>query len=258
MNAPVDDNRIRWRRAIAPPLISTVLLSNFSVSLSRLSAQDLLVATASDLAPAKNALETGFRKTGGGVTVTLGSSGMLAAQVRQGAPYDVYLSANERFVRELEESGHVLADSVRVYANGRLGLWSRDGSIRSVAELAGSRVRHVAIANPRHAPYGMAAKEALGDQGLWDKVKPKVVFGENVRQAFEFADGGNAEAVITSWTLVHDKGGILLPEAWHQPIRQAGGIVRASRRQEAARRFLDFLAGPEGRRILRRYGLFEP
>ena len=241
----------------------TLLLLNLSfglsLSLPGLSAQNLLVAAASDLAPAQAALKDGFHKAkGGGISMTLGSSGMLAAQIREGAPYDVYLSANERFVEDLAASGHILRDSVRLYATGRLGLWSKDRSIRTVAELAARGVRHVAIANPRHAPYGMAAEEALKAQGLWSALEPKLVFGENVRQAFEFAASGNAEATITSWTLVHDKGGILVPDAWHKPVRQAGGIVRESRRQDSARRFLDFLTGPEGREILSRYGLFPP
>jgi molybdate transport system substrate-binding protein len=183
---------------------------------------------------------------------------MLARQIQQGAPYDVYLSANEGFVRDLVRSGHVVADSVRFYAYGRIALWSKRRAIQSLSELLDNRVLHVAIANPTHAPYGMAAREALKNQLIWDKLKPKLVYGENVRQAFEYAHSGNADAVITAWTLVFDRGGILLPGKWHRPIRQAGGVVKASRQQQAARRFLTFLAGSEGGKLLRKGGLFVP
>lgn len=183
---------------------------------------------------------------------------MLARQIQQGAPYDVYLSANQAFVDELVHSGHIEPSSVVVYAEGRLGLWSRDGSIRTLRDLVKPGVLHVSIANPTHAPYGLAARELLKAQGLWESVQGKLVYGENVRQAYEYAASGNADATITSWTLLHGKGGVLLPADWHPPIRQAGGIVVASHKQRTAKRFLDFLSSEEGRRLLLEGGLFPP
>jgi molybdate transport system substrate-binding protein len=222
-------------------------------------AAPLLVAAASDLAPVEADLSRVFRRAGGGsITFTLASSGMLARQIQQGAPYDVYLSANEGFVQELVSSGHLVAESVRIYAHGRIALWSKSGTIRSLSDLHDKKVLHVAIANPAHAPYGMAAREALQSQGVWKSLGPKLVYGENVRQAFQLAESGNADAVITAWTLVFDKGGILLPEDWHPPIRQAGSIVKTGRRQHSARRFLDFLTSEQGRKLLTRFGLFPP
>jgi molybdate transport system substrate-binding protein len=216
---------------------------------------EVLAAAAADLAPLQPFLSASFAKTGGcHVRFAFGSSGMLARQIRNGAPYDLYLSANEGFVRELKRSGHLLPDSVRVYAEGRLGLWSRSGAIRSLGALENGEVRHIALANPMHAPYGVAAKEALESQGLWGKLKARIVYGENVQQAFQYADSGNADAVLTAWSLVRDKGGILVPAEWHQPIRQAGGVLAASRNQHAALRFMEFLAGKEGRAILARFG----
>jgi molybdate transport system substrate-binding protein len=219
----------------------------------------LLVAAAADLAPAEGGLRVAFRQaTGAELTFVLASSGMLARQIDQGAPYDVYLSANEVFIEDLAKSGRLIPGSVRVYALGRIGLWSKDRTLRSVADLADAHLRHVAIPNPAHAPYGMATREALKNRGLWSVLQPKLVYGDNVLQAFQFASSGNAEAVITSWTLLFDKGGILLPNSWHQPIRQAGGVVAASRQASLALRFLDFLTGEKGAKVLGQYGLFPP
>jgi len=219
----------------------------------------LLVAAAADLAPLQDDLREAFYKVSGErVTFVLGSSGMLARQIQQGAPYDVYLSANESFVQDAVRSGHIVADTVRVYAHGRLGLWSKRGGTRTLKDLLDSSIRHIAIANPAHAPYGMAAREALENQGLLDLLSEKLVLGENVRQAFQLAESGNADAVITAWTLLFDKGGVLLPESWHRPIRQAGGAVVASRRRRSAEEFLNFLTSPAVREILKRKGLFPP
>jgi molybdate transport system substrate-binding protein len=181
---------------------------------------------------------------------------MLARQIRNGAPFDVYLSANEQFVKELDSAGLLLPGSIRSYATGRIGLWSSAGTVKSLQDLRSPNVTRIAIPNPQHAPYGMAAEQLLRKLNLWDKLKAKVVLAENVRQAFEFARTGNADAVITSWTLLHDKGGLLLPDNLHLPIRQAAGIVKTTANPKAAKAFLDFLTSPEGRQLLARYGLF--
>jgi len=115
-------------------------------------------------------------------------------------------------------------------------------------------VLHIAIANPTHAPYGAAARQALERAGLWAKLSGKIVYGETVRQAFEFAQSGNAEAAIVAWSLVSDRGGILLPANLHSPIRQTGGVVKSSRHADASRQFLLFLISSEGRRILQGHG----
>lgn len=222
-------------------------------------AQELLVAAAADLALAQEPVAEAVRREAGmKVRFVLGSSGMLARQIEQGAPYDLYLSANERFVAELVASGRVLPESVRVYAVGRLGLWSRNRSVRGLTALVRPGIRHVAIPNPTHAPYGFAARQALESQGLWKAIEKKIVYGENVRQALQYAESGNAEAVITAWSLVRDKGAVLLPDAWHSPIRQAAGIVAGSGRSKEARQFLDFLMSPAGQKLLNRYGFFPP
>ena len=213
----------------------------------------ILVAAAADLARAQDSLAASFAKSGPyRVRFSLGASGMLARQIENGAPFDVFLSANEQFVRQLAAAGKL--EDIKIYAQGRLGLWSRSGRIRTPADLAGPDVRHVAIANPLHAPYGLAAQQALEKLGLWEKLKPRLVLGENVQQAFEYAGTGNADAVITAWSLVFDRGGIQLPADLHAPIRQAGGVVSGSRNKAAATAFLEFLNGPAGRAVLERWG----
>ncbi len=182
---------------------------------------------------------------------------MLARQIEQGAPFDVFLSANEAFVEQLANAGRLDPASVRVYALGRLGLWSRDGKLRNLEELRNSRVLHVALANPAHAPYGTAARQLLQRRKLWKALEPKAVYGENVRQALQFAESGNADAVITAWSLLFDRGGVPLP-AEHDPIRQSGGAVTGRPHQAAARRFMEYLGSAEARKILETHGFGVP
>lgn len=234
------------------------ILALLTLALAPLHAADLLVAAASDLAPLEQTLETAAsRQLGVRVRFALGSSGSLAVQVANGAPYDVYLAAGESYVTDLVKGGYLDPGTVLTYAYGRVALWSRDGSVRSLEDLRKPGVRHVAIPNPEHAPYGVAARQALEKRGLWKDVEPKIVYGENVRQAMEFAESGNADAVITSWTLLMPRG-ILLPADWHQPVKQTGAALKSSTQPEAARRFLKFLASAEGKRILSSAGLFPP
>jgi molybdate transport system substrate-binding protein len=219
----------------------------------------LLVAAAADLAGVQQPLAGAFeRLRGRRVEMVLGSSGILARQIEQGAPYDVYLSANEAYVRQLAEAGKLESSSTVVYAVGRLGVWSRGRHIADLDDLTSDRVMHIAMANPAHAPYGVAARQALDKLGLWAELQPKIVFGENVRQTLQYAESGNAEAAITAWSLVYDRGGAIVPDTLHDPIRQTGAIVRASPRAGLARGFLDLLTGPDGRQILQKRGFGLP
>ena len=232
------------------PLLGLLLLFPAAV------AQPLLIAAASDLAPLEKPLSQALEKASGvSVRFVFGSSGMLAAQIRNGAPYDVYLSANLQFARQLEASQHLQAPVV-TYATGRLAFYSQ--RLRTLDDLASPAVRHLAIANPAHAPYGVAAVEMLKHRGLWQKLEAKVVYAENVRQALQFAEQGNADAAIVAWTLAMSKGGTLLPDSGHAPILQAGGVVAKTSRPEASAKVLRYLESPTGRDLLRRFGLFPP
>jgi molybdate transport system substrate-binding protein len=222
---------------------------------------ELQVAAAADLAQVQPAIAKAFLvRTGIAIRWITGSSGLLARQAENGAPYDVFLAASESYVQELAAHGKCLDDSIAVYAIGRLGLWSRKGSgILKLEDLLAPGVLHVAIANPAHAPYGVAAKEALQSRGLWDKLEKKIVYAENVRQALQFGESGNADAVLTAWALVHgSQNAVLIPEDWHSSVRQAGVVLRESKRPGEARRFLDFLLGAEAQTLLQSAGFSLP
>ncbi|MDX1980867.1 MAG: molybdate ABC transporter substrate-binding protein [Bryobacteraceae bacterium] len=217
---------------------------------------ELLVATASDLAPAHADLAASFQKLSGeSLKFVTGASGVLARQVENGAPYDVYLSANKSYVAELAAARHIIPASVAVYARGRLGIWPASAQVSVIADLA--KVQRVAIANPQHAPYGAAAKQSLERAGLWASIQSRIVMAENVRQALQYGESGNADAVITAWSLVKDKGGVLVPETQHDPIEQAGGIVASSKQAALAGRLMAFLKSAQGAALLERYG-FQP
>jgi molybdate transport system substrate-binding protein len=223
-------------------------LAALLLSCLTLRADDLLIAAASDLAPFAPKLQQAYKEK---ISFTIASSGSLKQQIENGAPFDVFLSANEKYVQDL---GAQVTDAT-VYAIGRIALWSPNGSVASFADLKKPSVIHLAIPNPQFAPYGVAAKEALESQGAWKDVESKIVYGENVRQALQFAESGNVEAVITSWTLLIGKG-TLLPAEWHSPIRQTAAVVKSSKQPDAARRFLKFLMSPEAQKILNDGGLW--
>jgi molybdate transport system substrate-binding protein len=210
---------------------------------------EILVAAASDLAPLEPELkkvlpECRFR-------FSFGSSGALARQIEAGADFDVYLAASRSFVDQLVRGGNADSAQVVPYARGRIALWSRSGL--KWQDLR--RADRIAIANPALAPYGLAAKQALQKQGLWEAVRRKIVFGENIRQAWQFAETGNVDAGIVSWSLVYQKGGQLLPESWHAPIEQTGVIPKRSAHPADARRFLDALVSAAGQKMLSSHGL---
>ncbi len=197
MSAKRGSRTRRWMRLL--------LLLNLSAMLSTIYLAALTIAAASDLAPLADSLVSASPIRP--VTWSFGSSGQLRRQIEAGAPFDLYLSANEEYVRQLERSGHLLKGSVRVYAQGQLGWWCPSRKLTGINDLLKPEIRRIALPNPAHAPYGAAAVEMLKRAGVYDKLRDKLVFGENVRQAYEFARTGNVDAVITSWTLLQNTSG---------------------------------------------------
>jgi molybdate transport system substrate-binding protein len=226
----------------------------------------LEVAAAADLAQVQPALGAAFTKQSGVTVVWItGSSGLLAKQAENGAPFDVFLSASEGYVSEVVSHDAALGDTVVIYASGHVGLWVPDGSraagaVHELNDLLKAEVQHIAIANPEHAPYGMAAKEALESSGLWKKVEGKLVYGENVRQALQFGESGNVDAVLTAWALIRSKPGAieLAPAGRYKSLRQAGVVLKGSHDPKAAREFLKFLMSPTAREILLKAGFAAP
>jgi molybdate transport system substrate-binding protein len=220
----------------------------------------LTVAAASDLTNIEPSLASAFRKYEPKVEVRFvtAASAMLRQQIDSGAPYDVFLSANAEYVDKLASSRKLTPDSVKSYATGRVGvLWS-DKKHHNINDLMQSWVRFVALPNPKLAPYGVAAQQALEHAGIWQQVQPKVVYGENVRQTLQLFESGNADAVLTSDSLLQGKSPDLIPPDWHRPIVQKGGIVAASPNQQAARKFLDFVVSPAGQAVFAQFGFGGP
>jgi molybdate transport system substrate-binding protein len=228
------------------------------------------VAAASDLQFALEAIARAFtEETGERVELVFGSSGNLTRQVMAGAPFELFLSADEAFVDKLAEGGYTRDKGV-LYAIGRIVIFAPEGSPLAVDEqLGGLRTlmsRDVtfrfSIANPEHAPYGRAAEAALRARGLWDALKPSLVLGENISQAAQFARTGGAAGGIIAYSLVLAPafGGqgryALLPESLHPPLRQR--MVLLKRAGPTAERFFQYLQQPEARALFNRYGFAVP
>lgn len=241
-------------------LSSSLLVLFFGFVPSLLAQRTLTVAAAADLAPLETPLASAFHKQRPDVPLRFvtAASGALAQQIENGAPYDVFLSANAQFVQQLAARGKLRPDSTRAYAEGRLGILWKDGKSHDVKELTASWLRFVALPNPKLAPYGVAAVEALRHAGIWQQVQPKVVYGENVRQALQMFESGNADAVLTASSLLQGKHPDLIPGDWHQPIRQKAGIVASTKDLAGADAFLDFLTGPVAQRLFAQYGFSSP
>lgn len=224
----------------------------------------LTVSAAADLQLAFTEIGAQFEKeTGTRVIFNFGSTGQLAQQIAQGAPVDLFAAANRSFVDDLAARGIVRPDTVQLYARGRITLWTRTDntiSLQSLADLARPEIKRIAIANPEHAPYGVAAREALQNTGVWDTVQPKLVFGENVSQTKQLAETGNVDAAIIALSLSVGSSGrwILIPQELHTPLDQALGIVTNAKNERAARAFIDFVNSPAGRTVMIKYGFILP
>ena len=221
---------------------------------------ELTVAAASDLTPAFEELGREFEaihKTK--VVFMFGSTGLLTRQIENGAPVDLFAAANVSYIDVLDRQGLIIPDSKVIYARGRITLWTPDESnlrLQGIADLARPEVMRVAIANPDHAPYGLAARQALERAGVWDRVKPKLVYGDNIRQTLQYAETGNVEVAIVALSLSLPSNGrwSLIPEELHEPIDQGLGILKTTKNEKAARAFAEFLNGPQGQAIMKKYG----
>ena len=259
------------RRAIGIAAAAAVLLAAFVAGDAASRApEDPAVAAASDLNAALPEIAALFtRATGRRVGLTFGSSGNLTQQILNGAPFELFLSADEAYVEHLAAAGLTL-DAGQLYAIGRIGIFAPSGSIvradsalgHLAAALRDGRVRRFAIANPAHAPYGRAAEEALRHAGLWEAVRPVLVLGENATQATQFATTGGAEGGIIPQSLARTpavrRAGTfaLIPADRHRPLRQRAVLVRGA--GETARAFHAFLRSAPARAVLARQGFELP
>ena len=229
-------------------------------------AEPLRIAAAADLRFALDEILRDFRARhpGAEVEAIYGSSGKFHAQIRQGAPFDLFLSADVELPRQLAAEG-LSAGPARTYAFGRLAIWS-PGPLRptDLRDLADPAFRRIVIANPRHAPYGRRAEEALRAAGIWDKVEPRLVLGENIAQATQFVQSGNADAGILALSLVLAPGmagtgnHALVPETLHRPLEQGFVILRRAAGNALAHRFAGDFLYAASRRVLQRHGFTAP
>jgi len=248
------------------PLFFVALLALFVAVPSY--SQTLRIAAASDLLFALPELAAQYEKqTGVKLAVTYGSSGNFSAQIQNGAPFDLFFSADVSYPNKLVLAHFADADSLQVYAVGRLVLWLPPDSpldpSAGLKTLLDPRIQKIAVANPDHAPYGRAAVAVLRDAGLYDQLKSKLVFGENVSQAAQFAQSGSAQAGLLALSLTYSpamKSGKYwqIPADKYPTVEQAVVLLSASPNKQAALSFLAFLKTPAARSLLERYGFFLP
>jgi molybdate transport system substrate-binding protein len=225
---------------------------------------ELTVAAAADLSNAFEEIGRQFEASHKiKVTFVFGSTGLLTRQIENGAPMDLFAAANVDYINQLEQKGLIVPGTKATYARGRITLWTTADSplqIEKLADLTRPEVKRIAIANPDHAPYGLAAQQALQTAGIWDTVKPKLVFGDNIRQTLQYAETGNVDVSIVALSLSQQSKGrwTLIPEEMHQPIDQALAVMKSTHNENAAREFASFVTGPEGRAVLAQYGFAFP
>jgi len=223
--------------------------------------QPLRVAAASDVEPVFGALcESYKQKTGRDVVLSFASSGALAKQIEHGAPFDLFVSASEEHIARLRKKGRLVPSTIRSYARGQLALWTAgDGQLPgSLAELVAAPNLRIAVANPEHAPYGSAAVSALRSLGLYEKVRARLVFAENVRQAQLFTESGNTDVSIIARSLAGRSGRFVeVPLVLHPPINQTLAVIKGGDETHAAE-LAELLDTPQGRRLLRDSGFLPP
>ena len=229
----------------------------------------MTIAAAADLQPVMKEIAARFEKqTGNRVKLVFGSSGNFFAQLHNGAPFDVFMSADVEYPKKLEAAGLTEPGSLYEYARGKIVLWVPSNSHldvnKGLGAVADPQVRRLAVANPAHAPYGHAAETALKNAGVWQQASPKLVLGENIAQTAQFASSGNADAAILALSLVlapgmRDKGKyFVIPQELYPPLKQAAVTIKRSTHKSLASQFIEFLKLPETHSTFTQYGFQEP
>ena len=249
------------------PLLWSLAFASLALGSAPASAADapsLTVFAAADLAFALKDLAPRFeRATGARVALVFGSTGTFAHQIRQGGPADVFFAADQSFVDALVAEGVLLRETRTLYARGRIVLATATAfgpKLTELRSLLDPRIRHVAIANPAHAPYGRAAEEALRKAGVWGAVRPRLVYGENIRHTLQVIQTGAVDAGIIALSVanVPEVEWVLIDAGLHAPLDQVAAVTRRSPRPELGLAFIQFVNGPEGRPIMKRHGFLLP
>ena len=219
----------------------------------------ITVAAASDLYQSFTEIGELFTKeTDIEVVFTFASTGMLAKQIEEGAPFDLFAAAHESYIDDLIGKKAILEETKRNYALGQIAFMTTGDGNNEMDEqyLQTDHVKTIAIANPEHAPYGMAAKQALETWEIWDKVSTKIVYAENIRQAYQFVESGNADVGIVSVSFLvnSDFNYTIIDSEDYEPITQAFGITTQTDNKENSQKFADFIMSDKGQAILEKYG----
>lgn len=247
--------------------IQSLLLIACCLSASLAHAEKIVIAAAADLKFALDEIVTEFKQMHPSDTIEIvyGSSGKFFTQIQQDAPYDLYFSADIAFPEKLAKAGFA-ASEVKPYAWGRIVLWSAsiDASKMTLPDLSSPTITRIAIANPKHAPYGKRAEEALRSAGIWDTVEPKLVYGENIAQTAQFVQTGNAQIGIIALSLAMNpelstQGGYyLIPDTLHEPLEQGLVITKRAADNSLAKSFVAYVDSQPARTTMMRYGFTLP
>jgi molybdate transport system substrate-binding protein len=245
---------------LAPACLAT-LLAAFTAGIAQ--ANEVQVAVAANFSAPIQAIAADFEKDTGHTLVTsFGATGQFYTQIKNGAPFEVFLSADDTTPEKLEKEGDTVKGSRFTYAIGTLALWSvKDGYVDAQGDvLKNNAYQHLSIANPKAAPYGLAATQVLAKQGLTDKVKDKIVEGQNITQAFQFVSTGNAELGFVALSQIYKDGKVTHGSAWivpaelHDPIKQDAVILNKGKDNPAAKALVDYLKGPKAAAVIKSYG----
>jgi molybdate transport system substrate-binding protein len=254
----------RWTLLVF--LVNLIALPGFSASGAPTAGSEITVAAAADLNSALSEIAASFKKqTGITVKLSFGSSGALAQQIQNGAPFDLFFSADMDYPRQLVDAGQAEASSLYRYAVGGLVLWvpadsPLDVEHKGMNVLADPAIKKIAVANPQHAPYGRAAVAAMKHVQLYDQVSDRLVMGENVSQAAQFVESGNAQvgfialAHVTSPAMQGKGKYWQIPAEAYPPLDQGLVIISRSRRKKQAAAFVDYIKSPSASKVLSRYG----
>ena len=226
-------------------------------------ADEVQVAVAANFTAPIQAIATAFEKdTGHKLVTSFGATGQFYTQIKNGAPFEVFLSADDTTPKKLETEGDTLKGSRFTYAIGTLALWSaKEGYVDAKGNvLSDTQYQHLSIANPKTAPHGLAATQVLAKLGLTDKVKAKIVEGQNISQAYQFVSTGNAELGFVALSQIYKDGKVTGGSAWivpaqmHDPIKQDAVILNKGKDNPAAKALVDYLKGPKAAAVIKSYG----
>ena len=251
--------------ACAAPGQNTTQPEKQSTSTTPSTTPKLRIAAAADLTLAFKEIATQFeQETKIPTEITFASTGTTAMQIENGAPYDVFAAADVSYIDALNKKGLILDGTQQLYAQGRIGIATLKGSnlgIKELADLADNpKVKKIAIADPSHAPYGKAAKQAFEHLNLWDKVQSKMVYGQNIQDTLTTLKSGNVDAAIISLSIYKpdEVDFTLIDGSWHAPLNQMMAILKSTKQEENARKFIDYVNGEKGRVVMKKYGFLLP